>query len=30
MLASLFVDSFQFIADNVSLLLQKAAETASQ
>jgi osmoprotectant transport system permease protein len=28
MLASLFVDSFQFIADNVSLLLQKAAETA--
>jgi osmoprotectant transport system permease protein len=28
MLASLLVDSFQFIADNVSLLLQKAAETA--
>jgi osmoprotectant transport system permease protein len=28
MFASLFVDSFQFIADNVSLLLQKAAETA--
>jgi len=28
MLASLFVDTFRFIGDNASLLLQKAAETA--
>lgn len=28
MLASLFVDTFQFIGDNAQLLLQKAAETA--
>ena len=28
MLASLFVETFQFIGDNTSLLLQKAAETA--
>jgi osmoprotectant transport system permease protein len=28
MLASLFVDTFRFIADNAGLLLQKAAETA--
>jgi len=28
MLASLFVETFQFIGDNASLLLQKAAETA--